>query len=439
MKLYNFVLSLVVISLMAACTPTTPPTPSEGDIQTAIAKTQAAKKSPTATTVSPTQTETPQPTATPTSTPFPSSGPIAGYINAFFLNLRSGPSTLFNVIGTYEERTEVLASARVAENDWIEVGVEDQNGEIQIGWMAAVYLDLEGNVNGLPVVTFPESLTVRGRIQDTEGQPVGDITIAVVYPTQDIELRTNVISNPQGEFVAYLPQDLLGTLFVQIAGRGCNSPVVDESCQLNGYIQLEDRTNISIPQQTEIVFLYEPVSLTLPGRVIDSNGIPIPGVFLAAVRDDGAKSFGFTDQNGEFRIPIGEGMWGVYSFSFDPAGESQRVYLTVANTSPEPIEISSPFGESAQIPGGTTSDNAVLSIVVGEKAVLRGIRSYNNAGVPVMGIREPRVIFYTGEEVWIYPTPITTDGGTIYYKVYDPDMNYPVPLYIRDIDIAIQS
>jgi len=400
MKLYNFVLSLAVISLVAACTPTTPPTPSEGDIQTAIAKTQAALKSPTATTVSPTQTETPPPTATPTATSFPLSGPISGYVNAFFLNLRSGPSTLHSVIGTYEERTEVLASARVAENDWIEVEVEDQNGEIQIGWMAAVYLDLEGNVNGLPVVTFPESLTVRGRIQDTEGQPVGDITIA---------------------------------------GRGCNSPVVDESCQLNGYIQLEDRTNISIPQQTEIVFLYEPVSFTLPGRVIDSNGIPIPGVFLAAVRDDGAKSFGITDQNGEFRIPIGEGMWGVYSFSFDPGGESQSVYLTVANTSPEPVEISSPFGESAQIPDGTTSDNAVLAKVSYVKAVLREIKSYNNAGVPVMGIREPRVIFYTGDEVWIYPTPIKTDGGTIYYKFYDPDMNYPLPLYIRDVDIEIQS
>jgi len=56
-----------------------------------------------------------------------------------------------------------------------------------------------------------------------------------------------------------------------------------------------------------------------------------------------------------------------------------------------------------------------------------------------MGIREPRVIFYTGDEVWIYPTPMTTDGGTIYYKVYDPDMNYPLPLYIRDVDIEIQS
>ena len=54
-----------------------------------------------------------------------------------------------------------------------------------------------------------------------------------------------------------------------------------------------------------------------------------------------------------------------------------------------------------------------------------------------MGIREPRVIYYTGEQVWIYPTAITTDGGAFYYEVYDADGQFGVVLYIRDITIEI--
>ena len=435
MKLSHFVLSLVIVTAFTACGPSTPQLTMDEQIQTAIAETEAAKPTALTTTDLPATEDASEPTPTNTSTPTtpPITGPITGRVNISFLNLRSGPSTLHNVIGTFDGGTDLIATGRVPTSDWVEVEIDDV-----IGWMATEFLALNGNVLGLPVIPFPNSLTVTGRVEDTDGNPIGDIAIAVFYRYDDQELRADVSSDAEGKFLVYLPQDLLGALIVQIVDRGCQSPVVDAGCNLSGYIQGEDRTSITIPQQADIVFLYEPATLTLTGKVFDSNGTPMPGIEVSGIRDDRAKTFGITDSTGQFRMPIDSGLWGIYSFSYDPVGESQRVYVTVANTNPNNIEVPAPFGgavvdiDTDSIPG-----NVVLAKVVGDKAVLREVKNYNNSGVAVMGIREPRVIYYTGEQVWIYPTIFTTDGGTLYYEVYDADGQFGVKLHIRDIDIEI--
>lgn len=433
MKLSHFVISLVIVIIITGCGSSTPELTKDEKIQTAIAETERAKPITAVTTVVPTTGDTPAPIITSTPTIPPISGPITGRVNITFLNLRSGPSTLHTVIATIDGGTNLIATGRIPTSDWVEVEIDDQ-----IGWMATDYLALNGNVIGLPVIPFPDSLTVSGRVEDTDGNPIGDIAIAVFYRYDDQELRADVTSDSEGKFLVYLPQDLLGALIVQIVDRGCQSPVVDAGCNLSGYIQRENRTSITIPQQEDIVFLYEPSALTLSGKVVDSNGTPIPNIEVSGRRDDGATTFGTTDSTGQFRMPVGAGYWGIYSFSYEPAGVSNVVYVTVANTNPSNIEVPAPFGgavvdiDTDAIPG-----NVVLAKVVSDKAVLREIRNYNNAGIAVMGIREPRVIYYTGEQVWIYPTAIKTDGGAIYYEVYDPDGQFGVILYIRDITIEI--
>ena len=73
------------------------------------------------------------------------------------------------------------------------------------------------------------------------------------------------------------------------------------------------------------------------------------------------------------------------------------------------------------------------------KANLREIRAYNDSGIPIMGIPDDRVIFEAGDSIWIYPRPIESDGGTIYFQIYDPDGNVSRILYVRDKDIIIPS
>jgi hypothetical protein len=432
MKLHQIGIALILFTFVAACTSSQPATPSAGDIQTAIALTQSAQSTLSVSENSLTPTETLQPSPTPTFTAPVYTGPLSGRVSAFSVNLRSGPSTLHKVIGAYEGSTELLITARVAESDWVEVGIGDH-----VGWMFAELLDIYGDVNSLPIIAFPDSLAVRGRVEDTEGNPIQGITVSAFYQSLQGELRVNVISDQNGDFSIYLPQDLLGTLDVQITERGCQSPVVDIGCQLDNYIQLEDRTFITVPQKADIIFTFKPVSLTLKGKVFNSDGSLVSGIDVAGIRDDGAKTFATTNGAGEFSIPIDEGIWDIFTYTFDPAGEGARRTITVTNTSPPNIELYAPYGGvTVATPIGSVPSNVVLGQVVGQ-AVLREIINYNNAGRPVMRIYEPRYIFYGGEQLWLYAEPVLTDGGSYYYEVYDPNFSYPVSLFARVIDIEI--
>ena len=73
------------------------------------------------------------------------------------------------------------------------------------------------------------------------------------------------------------------------------------------------------------------------------------------------------------------------------------------------------------------------------KANLREIKNYNDKGVPIMGIPSERVIFEAGDSIWIYPVPLESDGGTIYYLIFDPDGNASRVLYVRDKDLLIPN
>jgi len=432
MKLHHIGISLVLLFLFAACTSPSQSTPSAGDIQTAIAQTQSSKNTLGASEKSPTPSGTLQPSATPTNTVPAYTGPISGRVSAFSVNLRNGPSTLYKVIGSYEGGTDLLVTSRVAENDWVEVKISDQ-----IGWMFTKLVDIYGDINSLPIITFPDSLAVRGRVEDTEGNPIQAITISAFYQSEQGELRVNVTSDQNGDFSIYLPQDLLGTIEVQISGRGCLSKVVDLDCQLNGYIQLEDRTFITIPQQAEILFTFKPVNLALKGKVFNSDGTLVDGIDVAGVRDDGAKTFARTNVNGEFSMPIDEGIWDIFSYTFNPEGEGARSTITVANTAPPNIELFSPYGGvDVENPIGNAPSNVILGEFI-EGGLLREIINYNAAGKPVMRIYEPRYKFGAEDQIWLYEEAILTDGGSYYYEVYDPDFTYPVTLYARVIDIAI--
>jgi len=431
MKLHHIGFTLLLFSLLVACTNSST-TPSAGDIQTAIAQTQAANSTLTSSNTTSTPSTPLQPSVTPSPTNPPYTGPITGRVSAFSVNLRNGPSTLHTVIGSYPGGTELLVTSRVAENDWVEV---DINGHI--GWMFAELLVIEGNMNSLPIITFPDSLAIRGRVEDTDGNPIRGITVSVFYHSTQGELRVNVSSDQDGEFSAYLPKDLVGTLDVQVTGRECHSPVVDFECQLDNYIQLEDRVFVTIPQYEDIIFLYKPVTLKLKGKVYNSDGTLVAGITVAGIRDDGSKTFATTNALGEFSMPIDEGIWGVFTISLDPAGEGARVAVTVADSSPANIELFAPFGGiTLATPIGAVPSNVVLGRFI-SGGLLRKINNYNAAGKPVMKIYEPRYKFQQDDQIWLYAEPVLADGGNYFYEVYDPNYIYPVTMYVRVIDIEI--
>lgn len=347
MKPLRLLLGLIILLSLSACALTSP-TPSVGAIQTAIAETAAVQPpdNPIQPTPSPSAsasasaipgspaTSTPDPTITPTP-----SGPIPGTVNVQFLNMRKGPSTMFEVVNTYLEGTEITARVRVAENDWVQVEVEDENGEIEIGWMAAPFIELEKSLTTLGIANIPESLKVRGRVEGTNGFPLPEITIAVIYGAPTGDLRSDVTTNPQGEFIAYLPQDLLGTLDIQVFEHSCKSPVMDNDCNFANYIQLEGRVFITIPQQTDIVFKYQPATLILTGVVQTKSGTPVQGISIIAERNDGARSYTTSKEEGAFSMPVAEGIWKIYTRDAESGVDGPAVIITVTTELPDPVEL----------------------------------------------------------------------------------------------------
>ena len=208
--------------------------------------------------------------------------------------------------------------------------------------MSTQFLEFQGDPLTLPVVVFPEAQIVRGRVEDTSGLPVFGVDIAVIYRNEDTELRHDAYTDENGDFVVYLPPDMLGLLDISIVGISCDSHIMDEDCQMSGYFKLEGRAFVNIPQEEAIIFLYEVSTVNIVGTVMD-KGEPVEGITVVGERDDGAEAFIRTDADGNFSLPVGEGIWEVYTVTFDPVRkESERISVEVTNENPEPVELTVP-------------------------------------------------------------------------------------------------
>ncbi len=342
---FYLVAALVILSglLLAGCAPQVQ-TPSPGDIQTALAQTLTAEPSATLPpTEAPTNTTAPTPTTqqTPTST---TSSPISGIVATEFLNMRAGPSTMFEIINTYVEDTALTALRRTSDNLWVKVEVEEEEDEPVVeGWMSAIYLELDGEASNLPLEDFSDEQTIQGQIEDLDGNPIPGIIIAVILSNDEFDLRTDTTSGSDGNFEVYVPEGLLGTFDVQIVSWNCDSIVANENCEFSGYVQVIDRAFTTLPQEEEILFTYEQAEMLATGTVVDADEEGVELINIIAERDDGATSYGRSDALGEFSMPITPGIWEIFTVSFDPEyTEGERVSLEISDSEPEPVTLPIP-------------------------------------------------------------------------------------------------
>jgi hypothetical protein len=336
MKFSRFVLPLLILSL-CACQPVVL-TPSVGDVQTAIAQTEAAQPSHT-----PAITKMPKASATPAHTPTATHvSPIAAAINVASQNLREGPSTLFDIIQTYDQGISVSATGRSEDSRWVQVTIRDEDGEIESGWMAAEFLSAEKDLKTLSVVEFPDEQTIRGRAEDAEGAPIPGVSVAAILRKGELEERGESISGEDGSFLIYFPEDLSGTFDVQVVGVDCTSPIVDGLCNLSEYFKLRGRAFITIPQQEDLVFVYQKADFFQEGTVVNNLEEPVKDIIVLAVRDDSAEASVRTDINGIFKLPLSEGIWEIYTVTLNPRREGEPVTVEITDQEPGPIQLLAP-------------------------------------------------------------------------------------------------
>jgi len=131
--LFYGVMILLILTALVGCgsVPTPTPTPtSEPPTETPVTEPPTATPEPPTATPEP-PTATPEP---PTPTPIPE-----GVVNAEpYLNMRSGPSTEFDVLGTIPTGSRVTILEANENNTWLKVN-SAENGE---GWVAAEFIDI---------------------------------------------------------------------------------------------------------------------------------------------------------------------------------------------------------------------------------------------------------------------------------------------------------
>jgi hypothetical protein len=328
-------LSLVTVTALFGCT-SSPPTPSEEDILTAMAETSAAIPTPTTN-----QTEEPTEPPVPTVTPTPNYLSHA-FVTSSNLNLRTGPSQLYNILDTYQQGDEVFLLGRIPNGKWVQVEAKrnDGSGRMFSGWMFADYLDLRINVDDLPIIDVPEEQTITGTVKDKEGEPINGIRVSAFYePDGSAQIFADDTTGANGEFIIYVPENTAGDIDVQIVAINCNSVIMDSDCVLRKYFPLDWREIGQLPFFDPISFVYEKALSVLEGKVEYQDGWGVPNVWVKAVRQsDGAQMQIFTEIGGRFLFPLGQGVWEIYAIRIHEDGKSYQsdpvIYTITQGTGP---------------------------------------------------------------------------------------------------------
>ena len=132
--------------------------------------------------------------ALPSATPLPvaTATPVGVVltIESNFQNVRSGPSTQYDVLGRLERGTQAQIVGATVDYSWVVIQYRGQNG-----WLAAYLLDIWGDLSTLPVVAIPPTPTPGPPTATPLPPAIPDIVITSAVPssmTQGVLTSVNV-------------------------------------------------------------------------------------------------------------------------------------------------------------------------------------------------------------------------------------------------------
>jgi hypothetical protein len=193
----------------------------------------------------------------PTQAQAPTTAPVPlileAEVNADNLNLRGGPSLIHNIISQYQKGEIVTMIARAPGNEWVKILAKNK----KTGWMSVTHLTLKQDINLLPVFEINESLVVKGKVVDANGNGIPGIQVAVTRLGGADRVRVDGITLPDGTFFAYAPIEYQGTWLASVVGVDCKSPIVDVNCRYAGVFQPTGGVNLTLPATEDVVITYQ--------------------------------------------------------------------------------------------------------------------------------------------------------------------------------------
>jgi hypothetical protein len=193
----------------------------------------------------------------PTQDPAPTTAPVPSIleaeVNADNLNLRGGPSLIHNIISQYQKGEIVTLIARAPGSEWVKILAKNK----KTGWMSVTHLTLKQDINLLPVFEINESLVIKGKVVDVNGNGIPGIQVAVTRLGGVDRVRVDGISLSDGTFFAYAPVEYQGPWLASVVGVGCESPIVDANCRYAGVFQPTGGVNLTLPAAEDVVITYQ--------------------------------------------------------------------------------------------------------------------------------------------------------------------------------------
>ncbi len=180
---------------------------------------------------------------------------LEGETTVISINMRSGPSTVHAVAGTYNIGTVVTILGQTPDRSWYYVQPRDN----KFGWMYADYLKLYDEEE--PIVEIVPSPATRfgGKVINTSDQSgVNGIDIAIVQGTGEEVLRAETVSTATGEFEVYLPNTISGAWRVVIVGVDCESNIMSDACTYTGTFSPDLGITFTLPEIPALQFKYTP-------------------------------------------------------------------------------------------------------------------------------------------------------------------------------------
>ena len=323
---------LVLIVFLAGCTSFLPEEPTQTPVVKVTLPPPAAEPTDLPPTSIPAEIQ-------PTVTKAPPEAPKTVVVNTNNLNMRSGPSTLYQILATYREGAELEVTARTPGADWVKATGPDGF----TGWMAVSLLNYNGDLQALPEEIIAGGVMLHGKVLDDHGEPIPGVAVAATRNLASGSYRLDAASNMDGDFYFFLPEGLPGNWQVSMVGVECKSTIVDENCNLRDHIVYFGSATVTLPPSSTIVLLFEQSTSKLTGKVVNEAGEPVANIQVRAVRSDGAYSYTLPKNTGEFVLPVSGGNWEIYSIQFNPPAEGERVPMVIeAGAPPQDVEITAP-------------------------------------------------------------------------------------------------
>ncbi len=154
-----------------------------------------------------------QPTATATP-----DGVIATVTDRAFQNVRSGPSTQFDVLGRLNEGEQARVIGANASNTWVVIEFRGRQG-----WMSAPLLEIFGNLNTVPIIQSPPTPTpafTPTPVPPQEADIIIESAVAIPSPiiagqnfSVNVTVRNNGLSNAGSFAIAatFPPNDVFAS------------------------------------------------------------------------------------------------------------------------------------------------------------------------------------------------------------------------------------